>query len=713
MKADGSIIIDTKIVDGGMEKGFELIKDEMSSVGITAKKVGEQINLSFSKMDVSKPIANAVAQVQKLEQQLEQINLDYDAVHHKGGLEEARRIAAKRIAVYDRLEAAREKLSITLADAVRKEAEAEEKATQKKIRAAEREAAAKQKVAEKQFRDLIKLARRLNSRLREIVSGALVFNAISAGLRNLTSYFGSALAANKEYTSSLSALRGSLMTAFQPIYESILPAISTLISWLNTAVQVIGRFFAALAGKNYTQMVKNAEALNNQAGAIGGVGDAAEEAAKQLAGFDEINRLESVKNAASGGGGGGLASVFEEIEIPSSWETAIESLAMRIKDIFFTWDNLTPEIIAEKLVTGLSIITGGLIGFALGGPHGALIGMTIGAGLGVVLSNVIFNGDGALTSDEFLAALVAGLLTIGGAVVGFAVGGPGGALLGATIGLGLTFTILNATFDDVEKNYDELADKIIEWSDRAARTTETGFIIPTGEEMLALSEKIKGYFSDASNDIIANFDHAARTTETGFVIPTEQEFAAAAEWIQQKLSEAKAGIENTWISLAGWFAQNVTQPIADFFNGLSDAVSRTWDNIVESVVEAVKDIVSAFGSIFGQINSYQTTGNIPAVPYAVPASMAAYTLTPDIPYLAKGAVIPPNRKFMAVLGDQTSGTNVEAPLETIKQALAEVMAQQDSGDISINFTGDLAQLARILYPEIHRQDRMKARERGW
>ena len=77
MKADGTILIDTKIVDGGMEKGFELIKDEMASVGITAKQVGEQIQLSFSKMDVSKPIANAVAKVQQLEQQLASVTSNY------------------------------------------------------------------------------------------------------------------------------------------------------------------------------------------------------------------------------------------------------------------------------------------------------------------------------------------------------------------------------------------------------------------------------------------------------------------------------------------------------------------------------------------------------------------------------------------------------------------------------------------------------------
>lgn len=51
----------------------------------------------------------------------------------------------------------------------------------------------------------------------------------------------------------------------------------------------------------------------------------------------------------------------------------------------------------------------------------------------------------------------------------------------------------------------------------------------------------------------------------------------------------------------------------------------------------------------------------------------------SIPRLAQGAVIPPNKEFLAMLGDQKSGTNVEAPLDTIKQALAEVLAEMGGG----------------------------------
>ena len=203
MKADGSILIDTKIIDGGIEKGFEQIKNEMSSVGITAKRVGDQIELSFSKMDVSKPIANAVSKVEQLEQQLASATSDFQLAVESDDDKGAARLASRRIAIYERLEAAREKLSAEIAAAARREAAEEEKASQRAIRAAEKEAIAKKKASEKQLRDMTKPVMRFNSRLREIISGALVFNLLSAGLRTMTSYFGDALKANTEFSASL------------------------------------------------------------------------------------------------------------------------------------------------------------------------------------------------------------------------------------------------------------------------------------------------------------------------------------------------------------------------------------------------------------------------------------------------------------------------------------------------------------------------------
>ena len=75
--------------------------------------------------------------------------------------------------------------------------------------------------------------------------------------------------------------------------------------------------------------------------------------------------------------------------------------------------------------------------------------------------------------------------------------------------------------------------------------------------------------------------------------------------------------------------------------------------------------------------------------------MAAYSVTPDVPHLARGAVIPPNQEFLAVLGDQKSGTNIEAPLGVIQQAVAMVMEDVIQGQM-VGFESIVVLLQQIL-----------------
>ena len=161
------------------------------------------------------------------------------------------------------------------------------------------------------------------------------------------------------------------------------------------------------------------------------------------------------------------------------------------------------------------------------------------------------------------------------------------------------------------------------------------------------------------------------------------------------------------------------------WEGIKSIFSGIWDGLV-AVIKApingiigllnglINGVVNGVNLISEALNSIQVT-----IPDWVPV-IGGYSLgfnlpiisAPQIPYLAKGAVIPPNAPFMAMLGDQKHGTNIEAPLETIKQALAEVLAEYGGGDIEIRFTGDLAQLARLLAPEITRKQRQSYRALG-
>ena len=67
-----------------------------------------------------------------------------------------------------------------------------------------------------------------------------------------------------------------------------------------------------------------------------------------------------------------------------------------------------------------------------------------------------------------------------------------------------------------------------------------------------------------------------------------------------------------------------------------------------------------------------------------------------VPYLAQGAVIPPNKEFMAVLGDQKNGNNIEAPESLIRRIVRE---ESGSGNgRTYNFTAQINR--RILFKEV-------------
>lgn len=112
--------------------------------------------------------------------------------------------------------------------------------------------------------------------------------------------------------------------------------------------------------------------------------------------------------------------------------------------------------------------------------------------------------------------------------------------------------------------------------------------------------------------------------------------------------------------------KRITQSLAD---GMNSAASK-----VKSAAQKLANLVSNVGS--RDYTSYNPSG---------PGSESVYSLsyTPvEIPQLAKGTVIPPNAPYLAVVGDQKHGTNIEAPLDTIKQAVAEVLS--DNGGESGN-----------------------------
>jgi NhaP-type Na+/H+ or K+/H+ antiporter len=89
--------------------------------------------------------------------------------------------------------------------------------------------------------------------------------------------------------------------------------------------------------------------------------------------------------------------------------------------------------IADMLCGALFGLAGGVIGFVVGGPGGALIGAFIGIGIFAALKTVDFIADGKYSN--LLDQLATALTILAGAMIGFFVGGPAGAVIGAVVEL--------------------------------------------------------------------------------------------------------------------------------------------------------------------------------------------------------------------------------------------------------------------------------------
>lgn len=119
------------------------------------------------------------------------------------------------------------------------------------------------------------------------------------------------------------------------------------------------------------------------------------------------------------------------------------------------------------------------------------------------------------------------------------------------------------------------------------------------------------------------------------------------------------------------------------WNAMANTVAAVWQRIRWAIYDAIQGIISLVTRLANSVGSLlgKAAGGLGSLASNLVGGGSARSVLPGmagaaavpVPALAAGAVIPPNRAFLALLGDQRSGTNVEAPLDTIKQALAETL----------------------------------------
>lgn len=186
--------------------------------------------------------------------------------------------------------------------------------------------------------------------------------------------------------------------------------------------------------------------------------------------------------------------------------------------------------------------------------------------------------------------------------------------------------------------------------------------------------------------------------------------SSTASSIWNGLTSMISGALNTIASVAASVGGKIKSAIVGAFNAVKDAIKKPINGIIGFINGLVSGIVSGINACIGALNNLKI--NIPDwVPVYGGRSMGFNIPklgTPKIPYLASGAVIPPNAPFTAVLGDQRRGNNIEAPESLIRRIVREETG--GGSNKKYQFTAMLNR--RVLFDETIAEARMRQQMTG-
>lgn len=490
-------------------------------------------------------------------------------------------------------------------------------------------------------------------RLKSVVRSALVFTVITQALTKVRDWVKNVVMVNSEARESIAQLKGALLTLAQPLVSVVVPAFMFLVKVLTAVITQISRLVALISGKSVKATANSAKALNKETNALKGTGSAAKKAASQLAAFDEINQIST--ETADDAGGGGLND---------------------IKPDFSYMDEISDKL--KKIADAVMLIAAGLalwkLGSSLPGTLGKILtklgGILIAVGGLIILWESLSDAwNNGVNWKNLLGSLAGTAALAGGLALAF-------GKVGAGIGLVIAGAAMIITaFKDICDNGANLQNTLMLIAGIVA--TGLGFFFLTGSVIPLVVVGIAGVVV-AILALTGNLTEFARNLKYNIL-------GGIIQFI-------KGVFTGNWKS--AW-------------EGVKKVFSGIWNNIVIIAESAINAIIKGLNWLISKINTIKFT--VPSwVPGVGGKSIGGHISSLSevrLPRLATGAVIPPNKEFLAVLGDQKSGTNIEAPLATMVNAFKQAMSESGGGTTTVIIQLDGKEIARSTVKNINNMTR--------
>lgn len=300
----------------------------------------------------------------------------------------------------------------------------------------------------------------------------------------------------------------------------------------------------------------------------------------------------------------------------------------------------------------------------------ALIGAFAAAKIAGLASSVIKSVSGIAMAAKGLISLMTGTGSIMGGIKAIATAiGPAGIFViavSAAIAIGV---LLYKNWDKIK----EAATKLKDWVIGKTR----GLVDGVTKKLTNLREKISGVWKYVSEKTTTTFKNMWNTVTT--------KVGAIRDTIVDKFSNAR-------------------DTVVDIFTKIRDTVVSVFNKVISTINGAI-------GTINGAISTVESAFSFG--PWKVPTPTGSKTIgfkatfprVPTVPYLAKGAVIPPRSEFLAVLGDQKQGNNIETPEALLRKIVREETAGRQAGGGSYRFTAQINR--RTLFDEMMKEAQMR------
>lgn len=509
-----------------------------------------------------------------------------------------------------------------------------------------------------------------------------------------------------EVADTSATIRNRFNAAYQDFQNSwgnivnmvLLPVLETLTQIFDIATKGLN----VISGRS-GQILENAQIQEEQANKtaknieeqVEAQKDLNKETKKTLAGFDDIQVLSSQTTENTGGDGGakhvdlGLGGTIDgsayEQEISSTLTAIMAVVGVSLMALgcilLFTgnvlWGlgfiiagaatfgvtaaTLGDDTITQETKDALSnaLIIAGVVAILIGillcmaSQWGIGLGLIV-IGVASIVTPIALNWDGI---KQQLQSSLGGWLVLGG-VIAIILGillcftpmlplGIGLIVLGA----GAVVAPIVANWDAISSKITEVFNKVIDWIKSNAMLiigiilTLVG-MIPLGIALIVESVRAKKSGEEPSWDLLV-----------------------------EKVKEVWGKIKAFWnkniapIFTAEWWINLGKTCI----NGLIAGFEGGINGIIGAFESMINWIVDGLNKISFDIPDWLGGGS-----FGINLPRANFGRV-KIPRLAQGAVIPPNREFLAVLGDQKQGTNIEAPLQTIVDAFNIALSQNGAG----------------------------------